>query len=255
MAIVRRGAKKAGRRPAGRRRLPARRYPRKYRPARNVPEWASCSETVSLANPAPGPPPLTNAMFPANGMYQKRDFALDQFTRASTIAQGYQHFRIRKITIKYKPLQDTFTNGGAIASVPQLYYMIDKSGSLPNNPTLAMLKAMGAKGRRFDDKSVVVSWRPAVLDSVATGAVNTSSAQYKISPWLSTNSNQLGVGAWNPSTVDHQGIFWFVEQDMFATGAFYTVEITIEFQFKKPLAQITQGEAPPEAGVATVIKS
>lgn len=235
---------------APRSRVPRRRPARKgrknqkrgFRPAKNVAEWASCSETFSLNNPNPGPPPLTNAMFPANTMYQKRDFALDQFTRASLIARGYQHYRIKKITMKYKPLVDTFTNSGALASVPNLFYMIDKSGSLPNNPTLAMLKQMGSKAHRFDDKSITVAWRPSVLDVAATGAAANSPAQYKISPWLSTNANQLGVGVWNPSTVDHQGIFWYSEQDMAAQIAYYSIEITVEFQFKKPLAQLGSGE-------------
>lgn len=252
-------AKNKKRSTAPRRRGGRRPAPSRFRPARDVPEWASCSETFSLAVPNPGPPPLTNAMFVANAMFQKRDYSLDQFTRASTIAQGYQHYRIRKITMKYKPLQDTFTNGAGVNSVPQFYYMIDKSGSLPANPTLAMLKSMGAKGRRFDDKSIVVSWRPSVLESVATNVAATSSAQYKVSPWLSTNANQLGVGAWNPSTVDHQGIFWFLEQDVFVGGgAFYTIECTVEFEFKKPLAQISQSEGqvpPPDAIVAGVIKA
>lgn len=221
-------------------RRPVRR--RGFRPAKNVAEWASCSETYSNINPNPGAPPLTNAMFPSNTMYTKRDFALDQYTRASTIARGYQHFRIKKITMKFKPLVDTFTNSGALASVPNLFYMIDKSGSLPNNPTLPMLKQMGAKAHRFDDKSIVVSWRPSVLDLAATTPAAASAAQYKVSPWLSTNANQLGVGLWNPSTVDHQGIFWYSEQDVSVTPAYYSIETTVEFQFKKPLAQLGSGE-------------
>lgn len=215
---------------------------RGFRPAKNVAEWASCSETFSLANPNPGAPPLTNAMFPSNTLYQKRDFSLDQYARATQVAKAYQHFRIKKITMKFKPLVDTFTNSGALASVPNLFYMIDKSGSLPNNPTIAMLKQMGAKAHRFDDKSITVSWRPSVLDLVATAPANASSAQYKISPWLSTNANQLGVGLWNPSTVDHQGIFWYSEQDVSMTPAYFSIECTIEFQFKKPLAQLGSGE-------------
>lgn len=224
------------------RRKAALRRKRAFRPAKNVAEWASCSETYSNINPAPGPAPLTNAMFPANTMYVKRDFSLDQFTRATTIAKGYQHYRIKKITMKFKPLVDTFTNSAALASVPNLFYMLDKSGSLPNNPTLSMLKQMGAKAHRFDDKSITVSWRPSVLDLAATAPANASSAQYKISPWLSTNANQLGVGVWNPSTVDHLGIFWYSEQDLSAQLAYYSIETTVEFQFKKPLAQLGSGE-------------
>lgn len=228
-------AKRAGKRAVQRRK-------RVFRPAKNVAEWASCSETYSNINPNPGAPPLTNAMFPSNTMYVKRDFSLDQFARATQIAKGYQHYRIKKITMKFKPLVDTFTNSGALASVPNFFYMIDKSGSLPNNPTLAMLKQMGAKARRFDDKSITVAWRPSVLDLAATAPANSSSAQYKISPWLSTNANQLGVGVWNPSTVDHLGIFWQSEQDVAAQIAYYSIETTVEFQFKKPLAQLGSGE-------------
>lgn len=213
-----------------------------YRAPKNVPEWASCSETFSNINPLPGPAPLTNAMFPANNMYVKRDFSLEQFARATQIAKGYQHYRITKITMKFKPLVDTFTNSAALASVPNLFYMIDKSGSLPNNPTLPMLKQMGAKAHRFDDRPIVVSWRPSVLDLAATAPANASSAQYKISPWLSTNANQLGVGVWNPSTVDHLGIFWYSEQDISVQLAYYSIETTVEFQFKKPLAQLGTGE-------------
>lgn len=221
-----------------------------FRPAKNVAEWASCSETFSNINPAPGPAPLTNAMFPSNVMYVKRDFSLDQFLRATQIAKGYQHYRIKKITMRFKPLADTFTNSGALASVPNLFYMIDKSGSLPNNPTLAMLKQMGAKAHRFDDKTIIVSWRPSVLDVAATAAAAASPAQYKVSPWLSTNANQLGVGVWNPSTVDHQGIFWQSEQDLAVQPAYYSIETTVEFQFKKPLAQFTPGEEHNPAAVA-----
>lgn len=225
---------------AAKRTVPRRK--RVFRPAKNVAEWASCSETYSNINPTPGAPPLTNAMFPANTMYVKRDFTLDQFARATQIAKGYQHYRIKKITMKFKPLADTFTNSAALASVPNFFYMIDKSGSLPNNPTLAMLKQMGAKAHRFDDKSITVSWRPSVLDLAATAPANASSAQYKISPWLSTNANQLGVGVWNPSTVDHLGIFWYSEQDLSVQPAYYSIETTVEFQFKKPLAQLGSGE-------------
>lgn len=233
--IAKTKAKRAGKRAVQRRK-------RVFRRAKNVAEWASCSETYSNINPNPGAPPLTNAMFPSNTMYVKRDFSLDQFARATQIAKGYQHYRIKKITMKFKPLVDTFTNSGALASVPNFYYMIDKSGSLPNNPTLAMLKQMGAKARRFDDNSVTATWRPSVLDLAATAPANASSAQYKISPWLSTNANQLGVGVWNPSTVDHLGIFWQSEQDVAAQIAYYSIETTVEFQFKKPLAQLGSGE-------------
>lgn len=216
------------------------RAPRRgFRKARDVPEWASCSETVVINNPAPLPLPLPPQAFAPNVMYQKQDYTLDQYTRASVVASAYQHYRIKKITMKFKPVLDTFASNTLTGTVPEFYYMINKSGSIPTNVSIDGLRSMGAKPLRFDDKTITVSWRPSVLDSAATAPGNLSStAQYKISPWLSTSNDPLG-NVWNPSSVDHLGIFFMVRQDVPQANFFYTVETTIEFQFKKPLAQQT----------------
>lgn len=217
-----------------------RRIPRA--PRGNAPERASCSEVLTFQNGL------------ANTMYANRAFQLADFPRASAIAANYANYRIAKITMRYKPLADTFLATGVGGQVPYLYAMLDKAGAIPLNATLENLKQMGAKARRFDDKTVTVSWKPSVLtaDLTLAGIGSTAGAQYKLSPVLSTNANAGNpAAAWSPSVVDHLGIYWFVEQSN-GTGNQYEVECEIQFYFMRPLVKTTgQQEA---AALAYAIK-
>lgn len=210
------------------RKRPARRV-RRVRSTRNAPERASCSEVLTFQNGL------------ANTMYANRAFQLADFPRASAIAANYANYKIAKITMRYKPLADTFLATGVGGQVPYLYAMLDKAGAIPTNATLENLKQMGAKARRFDDKTVTVSWRPAVLtaDLTAAGIGSTAGSQYKLSPVLTTNANAGNpAAAWAPSVVDHLGIYWFVEQSN-GTGNQYEVECEIQFYFMRPLVKTT----------------
>lgn len=191
-----------------------------YKKPRSVADYAGVSETFEITG------------LVANTMYQRRDFTLNGSPRAANVATAYQHYRIKKITMRFKPQIDTFIGGGGF-QVPNLFYMVDKSGSIPTNSSLAALKSMGASPKRFDDKTITFSWRPSVLTDTASAPGVSSQTQYKIAPWLSTNANALQPGIFAPSSVDHLGIFWYLEQGGVATG--YSVEVTIEYQFKKPL--------------------
>lgn len=62
----------------------------------NVPEWASLSETTDVGSLVVGT------------TYNLNDVQLAQFRRAASVAQGYQFFRIKKLTFKVQPLIDTF---------------------------------------------------------------------------------------------------------------------------------------------------
>lgn len=203
-------------------------YRRVARRVRDVPELASLSVKRTIL-------PVGGGNFATNVMYEDRNEDLNSYDRAVQVAKAYQHFRMKKITLTIKPSYDTFQQANAIpgaGSRPNLYYMIDKSGSIPANPTLEQLKQMGAKAHRFDEKPFVISWRPSVLtgDQQAQGVLVAS--QYKISPWLSTSINPLGA-VFQASTIDHLGIFWYVEQ-LFGGQVQYQAEIEIQFQFKKP---------------------
>lgn len=194
---------------------------RGYRRPRSVSDWASLSENGIVQT------------LPTNTMVQKNDYTLAGSPRASGVATAYQHYRIKKITLIFRPNYDTYAPGGT--TVPHLYYMFNKSGSIPTTITIAALKSMGAKLVRLDDKTIKISWRPSVLTQTVDTNVpgNEAFSQYRISPWLSTNANALNPGVFQPSGVDHLGIFFYVEN--IGAQNNYTVETCIEYQFKKPL--------------------
>lgn len=229
---AKRGAKKAYRKK------------RVFRKARDVPDMASLSVTSTLVPPAGNPNFLTNTL------YNMLNVQLADYDRAATVAAAYQHYRIKKITLRFRPTVDTFTQGGP--SKPYLYYMIDKSGSIPTTITIEGMKRMGAKPIAFDEKQISVSWRPSVLQDTAVNAAGLASQpnKYQISPWLSTTANAISP-AFVPSNVDHLGIYWQVDQQ-FAGGYGYHCEVEVQFQFKKPIWKGVQGAtAALPAQVAT----
>jgi len=208
---------------------------RPLRRARDVPDLASVSVNKTLLG-APN-----QSYFVSNLMYSIRDLQLLQFDRAVQVAQAYQHFRIKKVTLKIKPNIDTFftsqqPGGVAQANKPSFYYLIDKSGSMIQSPTLEMLKQAGCKPHRLDEKPINISWRPSVLTGTAVSAGGVMAGDmYRVSPWLSTSRDPLGVSGWVPNNSLHQGIFFYAETNNADLGVSYTIDIEVQFQFKKPI--------------------
>lgn len=201
------------------------RYKRRgYRKAKGVPDIAKCTEQYTFGN----------QQLQTGSTYYKKNFQLADFPRARAIASAYQHYRIKSITLRFKSQIDTFI-GGQGYTVPQLYYMIDKSGSIPNLVSIAALESMGAKPHRLDDKVVTVTWRPSVLTETAVSVGVDSQTQYRVSPWLSTSANTISNGAWNPSLVDHLGIVFIAVCPGATNQVAYSCDATLEFEFKKPL--------------------
>lgn len=204
-------------RPRVARRKVMRRAKRSY----NQPEQASLTEV------------LPSSLLASNQNYSSYNLSLSNFTRARDIAKGYQFYRIKRVTITIKATQDTFVQGGN--SLPYLYYMIDRLGQFRNGFTIDQLKAMGAKPRRIDDKTITFSYTPSVLTDTYDNTANANTAvQYKMMPWLPTKDvSQIGV--WNPNTTDHFGIVWRFQQDITTgTASAFSVERSVELQFKKP---------------------
>lgn len=216
-------------------RKPRRRVVRKgrknFRRAKNVPDIASLSCKATLND--------AGAQFGTNTLYNLMNTQLIEFDRAVQVAKAYQHYRIKKISVVFKPTFDTFLAAGGAVSKPHLYWMIDKSGSLPTNITLEGLKQMGAKPKDLDENPITISWRPSVLEGVmyAGGPApqGISGAKYKISPWLSTRADTVSPGVFVPSGIDHLGLYWYLECLANPAGMQYEVECQVEFQFKKPL--------------------
>ena len=199
----------------------------------NVPEWASLSETVEISDGA------------VNTIYNNNDVQLAMFDRASAVAQGYQFFRIKKLTWIYKPLLDTFPSTGNTL-VPYLYWVINKAGSEYPGLNLPWFVANGAKPIRFDDKSIRISYKPCVaLDVLEAGVPSTTQEPNmpKTSPWLNTTKSAFLTTGFAPSQVSHTGHYLTVDSPHSAMTMNYEITLTAEFEFKKPNSAIPVGVA------------
>jgi len=157
---------------------------------------------------------------------------LGDFQRAVQVAQAYQRFRMTGIKVTFKPAYDNYSQAGPLQK-PNLYYIVDKSGSIPDNFTLEGLKQAGARPIALDEKPIHVSWKPAVLNETLNAAGAGSASGFKVSPLLATNGNATNPGPWIPSTVAHMGLKYFIEQ----AGGVSTVnvEVEVQFEFYKPI--------------------
>lgn len=229
-----------------RRRIPRRARKTKMRVMRrgrksasgNQPEWASLSETVQVLD--------NNNQQTVGTIYNNIDVQLAAFARASAVAQGYQYFRITRVTYKYKPLIDTFiaTAPGA-TQVPYLYWVINKTGLEYPGLNLGWFLANGAKPIRFDDKTITISYAPAVSYSMleaATPSPVQQPNQARTKQWMNTASDAFNVAAFSPSTVSHAGHYHLVDSQGSTQAMKYEVTCTAEFQFKKPNARVPTSE-------------
>lgn len=190
-------------------------------------------------------------------VYYDYTCSLQQHLRASTVAAGYQEYRIKLVEYKFKPLSDTYApqaGGGGIV-IPYLYYLTDKVRANNNLLTLDGFKKAGAKPIRFDDKTITVKYKPAVLIDGYDMASPTGGVprQYRISPWLTTNDNNTNPGVFIPSAVDHNGIRWFV--DGTSADLTYSIERTIHLEFRKPMWNELGGVSVPSTSVELLIPS
>lgn len=177
-----------------------------------------------------------------NEIQQLAGLSLSAFDRASQVARAYQYFRITRIDMKFKPYADTYIPSASLsnATMPYLYWLINK-GDVLDVSDFNGLRDAGAKPIRFDDKTINVSFKPAVLmfasSSQAAPGTNPSFNVSKVSPWLTTNDLAGTVGAvWTASSLEHHGFTYGVESAINGDPQMiYGVELTAHFEFKKPL--------------------
>lgn len=209
---------------------------RGFRPVRSVADYAGMSVTRTLQAGGPG------GNFTANTMYHLNNIILADYERAVQVAVAYQHFRIKKVTLIVKPSFDTYQQAAGNPGKQRLYFMIDKADSIPANAQLETLKSAGAKPLNFDEKPIKISWRPSVLTTNRTIVGVPIDTQYKISPWLATNTES--DTPFTPNVVPHKGVWFYVDQVFGgALATQYQVEMTVEFQFKKPIWVASPGAA------------
>lgn len=165
--------------------------------------------------------------------------------RQLEVAKQYALYRISKIVVRFKPYFDTYlpfqtamTISGPI-SVPQLYWKINRFGDVPN-ASIGNVEnywiQQGAKPYRFDDKNLVVTYKPNILLSSTAPGVG---SQVKMTPWIPTDATP-NTATYTPSDVTHYGITYLINCPT-STGNpnpfIGTVQTTIYYQFKNPLVQ------------------
>ena len=82
----------------------------------------------------------------------------------------------------------------------------------------------GAKPRALDEQTLLIGWRPSVLEASMTAggpALSAQGAKYTMSPWLNTNANSVNPGAWTPSTVDHLGVYFLCRSADWCSSTLY----------------------------------
>lgn len=157
------------------------------------------------------------------------------FDRSQAVASAFQQYRVKYIKLTFRPNADTFP---AIAgnSIPTLYFMYDKSNSIPTNADSNTFFSMGARPRRMDDKNLTYIWKPTALVSNLIGPNVVSAAQLRTRPWLSTNANaQNPAAGWAPDQTDHLGCAFYVTKINPADALEYNVDVEVVFQFRKPV--------------------
>lgn len=228
---------------------PKRRVMRKGMRKGGVSDYATASVRTTIT-PVGGGNFASNIMY---STYQNNGIKLSDFPRAVNIAKNYQHYKIKQIKITLKFSYDTFVQGNAApgaGSRPNLYYIIDKSASLTQGTTLEALKQMGARPHACDNRQFTITWRPGVLVGERT-MIGTPYTSYKLSPWLATNPGGDGGLGFIPSSVEHNGLYWYVEQ-LFGGGVQFNAEMEVQFAFKKPL-YVTAAGAPAPIGIAPAV--
>jgi len=207
-------------------------------------ETASCKELYSIRGMS------------SNTPYSDLEQNLAFYARASAIGENYQFFRIKYVKYKFISRYNTFQATTAEATafpIPLLYHRIDKGGALPSNTSIGQLKAMGCKPMRFT-KDITVVWKPGV--SIVTDNNNNTAAlptKPMISPWLLTGRT-VTQPAWAPNDTDHKGLYWYMETPgLPGDGSYeYDCEVEVMFDFKKPLATVTDEQQPPAVRASTL---
>lgn len=205
-------------------------------------QYATVTQTLSLPNDA------------MNTIFRLDDVNLSQFDRAVQVARAYQYYKIKRITLQFKPHMDTFTNGSA-QSVPYLYWLLMKGDNIDVGSFNALRDA-GAKPIRFDEKTITVSWAPYVQQAVIGGdSIEPGPPPFTVfglskrSPWLSTTLLPAEQSLnWLPSTVPHKGILYGVQEDASTVTQYYEVSLTVDIAFKKanPFSASSVGATPKQ---------
>jgi len=207
---IKRATRKPRRKAPARRRMWRRKGARVALPKRTTGNFASATETFSLACTA--------------GQVYDFTFSLHDLVRTNGLLSVYQFYRITSVEMKFKPQSDTFVAGGG-AALPYLYFQYDKSGAL-SGLNAQGFEDIGTKPIRLDDKTISRKWRPSVLTDTPDGNIT----QFKVSPWLPTHF----AGLMNDQVL-HYGSTYYISKQNPSDATAYDIDVIVNVQYRKPL--------------------
>lgn len=199
------------RRKAGARRRPMR-GSKVALPKRTTGNFATATEQFSITAQA--------------GVVYDFTFNLLDAIRCNTIANAYQYYRITTVEMRFKPIVDTFTVGGA-GAIPYLNFQYDKSGTL-GNLTPAGFEEIGTKAVRLDAKTLIRKWKPSVLTDAVVPASG-GATQFKVAPWL-----PVFVGVQKNDSVVHRGAIFYISKMSGGDATLYDIDVVVNVQYRKP---------------------
>lgn len=229
------------RRPMGRRRLPLTRNPQRV----GGPNTCKVIETQTIS------------LLANNGYIVGMPGIVG--ARPQSIAPNFGLYRIAKLIFRYKPQADTFVSnptafgGAGAATVPQLYWKMNRFADAPAAFTAQNLRDLGARPFRLDDKNVTVAYKPNILTSIISGGSN--SGQLKMTPWLNTDDAPDTPG-FVVSSTQHYGHFFIIDCVTNGSGQqpVAQVDITIVYEFKNPRTQWGSVSAAPSQKLSELLQ-
>lgn len=187
------------------------------------PNYSTITSSIQLLNnDAPPDTPLSY------GLTFGSQVRLTDYVRAVAMASLFQEYKILKVKYTLKPAYNVYQASNdapglphKVAQLPEMYYMIDKSGSLTTSilASGSSFRQMGAKPYKFTSNKVV-SFTPCVnLQSS-----DELPAIVKSAPWISTSND----------AISHLG-FWFrADASNTLNNNFYTAECEVLVAFRRP---------------------
>lgn len=214
-----------------------------------VKHYARITEVVNFTAPLPNDE--TN--------YQ---FNISQFARATAVAKNFKYFRAKRVVWTLLPEYNTFQQGAAAVSAPQLSFIMNRTGDA-SAWTAADYDAQGAVPTLFTKKRVI-AYKPNLVQSIQMGPqpvadVNASRAlgQRAIyDQWIATNDYVINLPTAVGLTTDviNTGVYYYGHSMLW--GVTYvdpsprplaTIFCEVEWEFKDPLFG---SDAPTKAQVA-----
>jgi len=151
-------------------------------------------------------------------------------SRVQDIARNYQEFRITRMTVRVKPLYDTYIEGtsGSLGA-PQLYFYANRDGDTPNG--VVGMRQQGINPVSLaKDGNKTLSLKPSVVLAGQAGA-----NIIRTSPWLNTNVDNEINGVYSGNSTPHYGCVIYIDTLGTADPAnIATLEVELSFEFRRP---------------------